>query len=127
MTTQKLQNLFKNIPSVLGLFILIPLLFLLLIVGSFSNDRARITTEQEALNHIYQQFPEFNSTESEQTVFYEEVGYIWYVTIGFGGNGQPILSGQCFEVEPNKVITRRQMTSRAAIVNTINPITCEGY
>ncbi len=119
-------NLIKNLlksPYIL-VYALTSLLFLLGSGFRIVRQPLRITFK-EALEMIFEEYPEVEDQGETQRYFSEQVSGTWYISIAYLDNEQRIEGGDCFRVTKDDVVYVDSIKISSSRPTRINPITCE--
>ena len=92
----------------------------------YSDPTSPITTEAEGVELIFETYPELRTNGFGQVYFSELIGENWYIAIGYGGAGVPIIGGDCFKIKPDLKIERRALRTTSSQIEQIDPVSCEG-
>ena len=92
----------------------------------YSDPTNPITTEAEGVELIFENYPELRTNGFGQIYFSELIGENWYIAIGYGGSGVPIIGGDCFKINQNLQVERRALRTSSSFIEQIDPVSCEG-
>lgn len=111
-----------------GLMALVGVLFGIAIftLPQYSDPTNAITSEAEGLTLIFNTYPELRNNGFGQVYFSELIGENWYIAVGYGGSGVPIIGGDCFRINSDLEIERRALRTSSSIIEKIDPVSCEG-